>query len=827
MAQPDKHNGLLFLATVPLAAVVGAFIVASVVSLFIVYANVIDRHSTALAGQAADALQFQLNQRELLLLKQIQTAATSSLLTELISGSDGTRLSLEEMRFRQLIPYAIRVRLFPLGSAGIDRHANPPFSFTSLDMVNRVESGQSVYPEAINVDGRWVLSMAAPVRSPADDTVRGTLFVYLEMSALSSGLAGRLNGEMRLVQTFRNLSSNDVLRLGSSAIGAPEVSRPLDNPAWKLRFYPSAIITNPDISSPLEFLMPDIVFLLIALAGVALSVFEIVSRANANAARARQMANVIAGQRKRADKTDPRSSTDRGARLVKRHDEPPDAKGRDDRGARQVKRRDKPPDATGPDDRPPDGELIDIEWTDENDGQASTDTALAGIFRAYDIRGIYNDTLTTFVARKIGLAIGTEAEFQGQQSLLVAADGRTSSPAVTAALIEGLTRAGRDVIDLGAVPTPLLYFATHETGTRSGVMVTASHNPPEYNGFKIVFDRTTLVDHDIQQIYTRFKSGDFSSGEGTVSKVDIIDAYMNAVTDDVVVAQPLKVVVDCGNGIAGKIAPGLLGNLGCEVVPLYCEVDGRFPNHDPDPLVPANLQELIGKVKSERADLGIAFDGDGDRLVAVTASGEIVWPDRLLMLFAKDVVSRNPGANVVYDVKCSRHLNSVISSFGGKPVMCRTGHSFVKAKVRETGAVLGGEMSGHICFGERWFGFDDALYAAARLLEIVGSQSEDLEVLLDEFPVSIATPEIQIPVADADKFRIVEQLVENADFADGTITSIDGLRVDFAAGWGLVRASNTKPCLTLRFEADDQASLTVIEERFKQYLKAVDKTLVF
>jgi phosphomannomutase/phosphoglucomutase len=312
-----------------------------------------------------------------------------------------------------------------------------------------------------------------------------------------------------------------------------------------------------------------------------------------------------------------------------------------------------------------------------------------------------------------------------------------------------------------------------------------------------------------------------------LTEIDIREDYIDAIADDIVVAQPLRVVVDCGNGIAGEIAPDIFMSLGCEVIPLYCDVDGNFPNHHPDPTVAANLADLILTVKSQQADIGIALDGDGDRLVAVTGSGEIVSPDLLLMLFAKDVVSRNPGSDVVYDVKCTRHLNSIISGFGGRPIICRSGHSYLKQKMTETDAVLGGEFSGHICFKERWYGFDDGLYASARLLEIVGSQTASLDQLMAEFPQTVSTPEIQIPVSDSVKFRIVDALIDSNQFDDGSISLIDGIRVDYSDGWGLVRASNTSPCLTLRFEADDTTSLHRIQNLFRENLLSIDEGLQF
>ncbi len=826
-------NELMSFGRTPLMAVAVAFVIAVAISLLLLQSSVTTAHRTVRAEQSADSIAFHINQRMAMLQKQAGTAATSILLTQLVTSGDGTAIAVEEARLRELIPSALRVRLFPLGTAKLDRNANPPFSFTSLDMVNRVETGQGVHPEAINTNGSWALSLAVPIRSPSDETVRGTLFVYLDMTALSAGLDSMSRGEIRLTQTFGNNPPNDIVKTGDGAAGATLVTRVMNNPIWTLNYIPAERIASSTVGNIFLYLAPAIAFLLIAVAGVTFGIRTILRTVNADAKHlANQMADVISGEYKPSNRYSLLSFADLDTNLSRL-------------GKGQVKKPPVPkldvklqPKAKTMD------EMVDIEMLDQDDYERETQSKdtkdskgskdnkdnavdIREIFRAYDIRGVVDQTLTTEVIKKIGLAIGSEAGDLGEQALVVGFDGRISSPDVVEALIEGLTESGRDVINIGMVPTPVLYFATHNSEARSGVMVTASHNPPDYNGFKIVLDGRTLVEDDITRIYERVMSGDFSSGDGRVREIDVTGDYLEAIVDDVVVAQPLKVVVDCGNGVAGLLVPDLLNNLGCDVLPLYCDVDGHFPNHPADPLVPANLKDLIMMVKTEEADLGIAFDGDGDRLVAITGSGEIVWPDRLMMLFAKDVVARNPGSDVVYDVKCTRHLNTIISTFGGRPIICRSGHSFLKAKMAETDAVLGGEMSGHICFGERWFGFDDGMYAAARLLEIVGSQSLSLEQLLAEFPVSLATPEIQIKVPEAKKFDIIATLVRTAAFEESTITEIDGLRVDFADGWGLVRASNTGPNLTLRFEADDQASLVRIQEIFKDHLHSVDKTLNF
>ena len=448
------------------------------------------------------------------------------------------------------------------------------------------------------------------------------------------------------------------------------------------------------------------------------------------------------------------------------------------------------------------------------------------IFRAYDIRGIVGETLSADTVRVIGRAIGSEGIDRGVKTICIGFDGRHSSPELADALGSGIMAAGCDVINLGAIPTPVLYFATHELGTGSGVMVTGSHNPANYNGLKIMLGGETLSGEAIQRLLQRIQTGDFVSGRGSQSSQDMRRAYLDRIVGDIAVAAPLKVVLDAGNGIAGELAPILVEELGCEVVPLYCEVDGDFPNHHPDPGKPENLKDLIAAVKSEKADLGLAFDGDGDRLGVVTNTGKIIWPDRLMMLFARDVVSRNPGADVLYDVKCSRRLAGVISEAGGRPIMWKTGHSLMKAKMKETGALLAGEMSGHIFFGERWFGFDDGLYAAARLLEILGIEDRDSGEVFEEFPEDVSTPELNVEVTEQTKFGIIERLGQKGDFGDGSISTIDGIRVEFSDGWGLCRASNTTPMLVLRFEAESDEALERIKSVFREQLGKAAPDLV-
>jgi len=449
----------------------------------------------------------------------------------------------------------------------------------------------------------------------------------------------------------------------------------------------------------------------------------------------------------------------------------------------------------------------------------------ASIFRTYDIRGRVGKELTAVTARWIGQAIGSEALSLGQNTVIVGRDGRISGPQITSATIEGLLASGCNVIDIGMVPTPVLYFATHQLPSKSGVMITGSHNPADYNGFKIVIGGDTLSGEKIQNLRQRIETKKFSQGQGQLKKTDVTAAYLEKIVADVRVLRPLKIVLDCGNGVAGGLAPQLYKGLGCEVIPMYCEVDGNFPHHHPDPSQPDNLQELMGTVQLNKADLGLAFDGDGDRLGVVTNDGKIIWPDRQMMLFAKDVLSRNPGAEIVYDVKCSKHLAPVISEAGGVPVMWKTGHSLIKARMKQTGALLAGEMSGHIFFKERWFGFDDALYAGARLLEILSLEQQTPAEIFTTYPDSVNTPELRVDLVEGEHYSFMDKLVAEACFEDAQIITIDGLRVEFSDGWGLVRASNTTPSLVLRFEADNEAALRRIQDQFRALLMKVDASL--
>ncbi len=438
------------------------------------------------------------------------------------------------------------------------------------------------------------------------------------------------------------------------------------------------------------------------------------------------------------------------------------------------------------------------------------------IFKAYDIRGIVGKSLTPEIVELIGHAIGSEARDRGQTAICIGRDGRLSGPALAAALASGIRKAGIDVIDLGMVATPMTYFAAYQLGTHSAVMVTGSHNPPDYNGLKMVLGGETLAGDTIQALRTRIEEGNLATGQGKYNQHDIAPEYIGRIVGDIHLVRPMKIIIDAGNGIPGAFAPELYRKLGCTVEEMFCEVDGNFPNHHPDPSQPKNLVDLIARLKTSDAEIGLAFDGDGDRLGVVTKNGNIIYPDRQLMLFADDVLSRNPGAEIIFDVKSTRNLFDWIRARGGKPTLWKTGHSFIKAKMKETGALLAGEMSGHVFFKERWYGFDDGLYAGTRLLEYLSRQA-DINATLNGLPDTVNTPELNVTLPEGEHFRLMQKLQETARFPTAQdIIKLDGLRVEYTDGFGLARPSNTTPVIVLRFEADTEAALERIQADFRR-----------
>ncbi len=680
-----------------------------------------------------------------------------------------------------------------------DYQRGAEFSFSEADMINRAERDQDVWPEASKVDSEWRINFVQGIRD--NDAIVGTLFLSISATDMLSTL-GKTNlevGATLLQQKFGQGEPQPVIQLGRGFAGEPQTID-IDNSYWSIQFTPSAILAREANISPLT--------LFIALSVVAL--FTLVGGYFA-ARFSSQLWQQRIDERAAVESVDGDSKTDDLAlgSMETMEVEEEDAK------------------LLGMDQKHPESEHeedpLDIQDIDE--GNLGPDLPRE-IFRAYDIRGLVESQLRSENVLLIGRAIGTKVLASGDSGIVVGRDGRNHSAAISEHLIDGILSTGCNVINIGQVPTPLVYFATHHLDhTSSGVIITASHNPPEYNGFKVVIHGDTLTEEGINALYQLACEQKFASGAGVEENLDLSNDYIDTILNDIALAGAPSIVVDAGNGIGGTLAVRLFEELGCAVTPLYCEVDGNFPNHQPDPSVEENLDALIAEVQRVGADFGVALDGDADRLGVVTSSGKIIRPDRLLMLFAKDIVSRNPGADVIYDVKSSRELNTVISSYGGRPIMWRTGHSPMKAKMKSSHAVLAGELSGHIFIGDRWFGFDDGIYVAARLLEIMCLRDQDLDSIFEKLPNLPATPEIKIPVAEDKKFSIVDRLKTEASFADGRITTIDGLRVDFAKGWGLVRASNTSPALTLRFEAESEEELVKLQKLFKTQLLAIDNDL--
>ena len=446
------------------------------------------------------------------------------------------------------------------------------------------------------------------------------------------------------------------------------------------------------------------------------------------------------------------------------------------------------------------------------------------IFRAYDIRGVVKTDLRPDVVELIGKAVGTL--YPDCTDVVVGRDGRLTSKELADKLIAGLRATGTNVIDIGEVPTPVLYYATHALETGSGLMVTGSHNPPEYNGIKMMMSEMTLFGDMIQDILSCIQTADFRTGRGELKQVDILNDYIDTITNEVRLKRPMSIAIDCGNGVAGPAAIKLFAQMGCQVKELFCDIDGNFPNHHPNPSEPENLADLINTVTNNKLDLGLAFDGDGDRVGIVDEHGEVLWADRQMMLYAHDVLSRNPGAEIIFDVKSSRNLANFINNAGGKATMWKTGHSFIKNKMKETGALLAGEMSGHIFFKERWFGFDDGLYSAARMLEILAADNRPVSEIFNDLPNDVSTPEITVHLDnDGAQHEFIEKFIQQSNFTGAALSTIDGVRADFDYGWGLVRASNTTPSLVIRFEAESDEKLNQLKNDFKAQIHAVDASI--
>lgn len=751
------------------------------------------------------------------------------------------RAAERELSYRDGV---IDAHLSARGQARQNAERPGPLNFAALDLLQRAETGAPPAPEAFKVGNRWLVYSAVALRPGPEQPAEGTLLLVISLERLLATLPELPAdaGQLRLVQQFGNGPAQVLAQRGGADQAGEPVRLTSANPNWTLSFYP-----GPAPRSTTESALLLLAAALAALGGLLLGLQLVLNaqqrRLREDAMHLGRMVQELSSGKTIQTPTLSLPALDALARSLTRL--PLRAA-----PAATVKAPATPPSAAGQAQTTEygaplfqDTDILDIDILDEDQDWLGLDpkereTAMsapkapqlpASIFRAYDIRGVVGDTLTNETAYWIGRAVGSQSLAQGEPNVSVGRDGRLSGPELVQHLIQGLVDSGCSVSDVGMVPTPVLYYAANVLAGKSGVMLTGSHNPPDYNGFKIVIAGDTLANEQIQALRQRIETGDLSEGVGQAEQVDVLESYFKRVREDIAMAKPLKVVVDCGNGVAGVIAPQLIEALGCKVIPLFCEVDGNFPNHHPDPGKLENLEDLIAKVKSENADLGLAFDGDGDRVGVVTNAGTVVFPDRLLMLFAKDVVSRNPGADIIFDVKCTRRLTPLISGYGGRPVMWKTGHSLIKKKMKETGALLAGEMSGHIFFKERWYGFDDGIYSAVRLLEILSQDKRNAEQVFAAFPNDISTPEINITVTEESKFAIIEALHRDAHWGEANITTLDGVRVDYPKGWGLVRASNTTPVLVLRFEAESEDELKRIQEVFRAqlYTVAPDLTLPF
>lgn len=712
-----------------------------------------------------------------------------------------TQLAELQSAYQAALPDVLRLSFLPAGSRRTDLQAEPPIGYAVIDMLRMAERERKAPPPEVHLPGQTGahVNLVQPVLS--EDAVLGHVLASYPLSWLQQALSGP--GHLTLLQ-----SGAGIMQHGSKQNG-PQARVPVPASQWQLVYSMPSSASSDWSSLALPALLAGLLVLAIVI------VFFLLQRHWVRAQTDRQQVFMAPASTNEPEPAPLRqASPEPPLEMV-----PPSPK----------------PDAGVQVDVIAAGDIPELDHAAQVKADA---TAVASsesigmmvdprILRAYDVRGIVGDGLSVEVVYALGRAIATEAAAAGQQEIVVARDGRLSSPELSQALIDGLVAGGRLVVDIGQVPTPVMHFATFHLETGAGVMVTGSHNPRDYNGLKIAIGGRTLSGDDIQKLGQRVERGDFISGQGSVRHADVLTDYIDRIAQDATLHRPLRIVVDCGNGVAGAVAPQVFRAMGCEVEELFCEVDGYFPNHHPDPTVPANLDALISLVRLQGADLGLAFDGDGDRLGVVDARGRIIWPDRQLMLFAREVLLSSPGRHVVFDVKCSAQLAQFVTEHAGVPLMWKSGHSMIRSKMQEVDAPLAGDMSGHIFFSDRWYGFDDAIYAGARLLEILSMDERSSVDLFAELPDMLGTPELRINLNEGEAEHIMSRLGDeftNA-FSDARVTTVDGVRVDLADSWALVRASNTEPCLVLRFEGNDQQAKQRIQEAFRSHLLAIKPDL--
>lgn len=767
-------------------------------------------------------------------LAKVQALAENDEIKALFADSNKAALEQAAASHGSDIPHLLKLRFLLPGSIELEPDAAPPLSYASLDLLNQARNSGAAPGIELHMPGteHAHVVIVRRVTSDGGDLV-GLVHASLSTDLLQETLTrlDNANGYLELKQFIGGGAPVTLVARGDKAYKSGQISKtaPVSHTSWALTYWPPVATAGVAGRSGGSF-MPVAVILILLLAGSAGWVVWRRRRGSGGENEAvydGALKAFMEGAHPELGKLVPNMPASRKKAKPAAEPAVPDARADITRVARPEEAEEAVAAAAGQAQQAPAKARAPANEQEAAAKQPPAAEVPAGIFRAYDIRGLVDSELTPAVVELLGRSIGSEARDHNQRGIVVGRDGRLSSPVLSEALIKGLRSAGLDVIDIGLVATPVLYFATHYLEAKSGVMITGSHNGPEYNGLKVVIDGDTLSGKTVKALHQRIRDNNFSSGNGSLQTADITADYVRRVTEDIPAAlgNAYNIVVDCGNGAASKIAPQVYKAMGHDVVELFCEIDGNFPNHHPDPSQPQNLEALIAKVKETGADLGFAFDGDGDRLGVVDGEGNIIWPDRQLMLLARDVLSRNAGAPIIFDVKCSRYLKAIIQSAGGKPLMWKTGHSLIKGKMKEVEAPLAGEMSGHIFFKERWYGFDDAIYTGARMLEVLAKTKDKPTAVFAELPNGVSTPELRIPLPEKRHGEVMQALRGNLSADDGELIDVDGLRIDYADGWGLIRPSNTSPFLVARFEAEDQAVLERIQGTFRSALQAVDPAL--
>lgn len=749
----------------------------------------------------------------------LQAISSDSELSQLFIKQHERALQDREEQLKGMLPGAIRVRLLPVGIHEPDTRAVPPLGYASVEQLRLAEKQSGVLPAEVHQFGtpQQHISMVAAVRERGTGPVVGLIQALFTMDGLGTALnsLGDYAGRIEVRQVAPNARPFSLVHKGPEGgnMDSPAGATAVEGSIWEVAYWAASSRRNGQWNG---LVLLSGVVLVVLVSALFFFLMEAIRKALQRDQRSilSLVEALIVG---RPPKQFTAQLADMQATLDVLHYQIKEQR----LSWKDMLQRKKPQPAM----QQASGMLV------EEVGQRVVTVShekvelSASIFRAYDIRGVVGEGLTREVANLLGQSFGSEIFEKGLQTVVVGRDGRDSSESLQSALIAGLQASGREVIDVGLVPTPVLYFAAHELKMDGGAMVTGSHNPKEYNGLKMVVNGESISPQAIQDLRRRIDAGQLLQGNGSFDSREIIPDYIERIVSDIRLAKPMKLVIDCGNGAASVVAPELYRQLGCEVIELYCEVDGSFPNHHPDPGQPENMSKLQQVVVENQADLGLAFDGDGDRLGVVDSSGKLIWPDRLLMYLAIDVLTREPGGDIIYDVKCTRHLANVVLSNGGRPLMWKSGHSLLKAKMKETHALLAGEFSGHIMFSERWYGFDDGLYAGARLLEILALDYRSSAEVFAELPDSLATPEYVLPMQEGQSRKVIEALNRLPDPLGARVLKIDGVRAEFEEGWGLVRASNTTPSLLFRFEADSQEGLEKVKGFFRQYLAKADANL--